>query len=152
VKKSLKIKFSAVSVEIRSETPRKLKRKLLGKTEGKRTFGDGKGLSKCILKENDARLRIGYIWLRIRSSGGMCCEHRNETSCSVTDGEFLDQFSNCQLLKEDSDLRNYLVVHPETNDVMTTLVLCGSLGIKIDMIINHSARLFGLYGTNVGKC
>jgi hypothetical protein len=29
------------------------------------------------------------------------CEHDNESSCSIKDGEFLDLLSDCQLLKKD---------------------------------------------------
>jgi hypothetical protein len=37
------------------------------------------------------------------------CEHGNETSGIISDGEFLDQLKDCQLLKEDSALWSYLV-------------------------------------------
>jgi len=32
-----------------------------------------------------------------------CCEHGNEPSVSIKCGQFVEQLSNCQLLKEDSD-------------------------------------------------
>jgi hypothetical protein len=35
-----------------------------------------------------------------------CCEHGNEPSSFIKGGEFLDQLSDCQLLKKDS--RNYV--------------------------------------------
>jgi hypothetical protein len=40
---------------------------------------------------------IRLIWLRIRNS-----EHDNEPSYSIKEGEFLDEVSDCHLLKKDS--------------------------------------------------
>jgi hypothetical protein len=39
-------------------------------------------------------IRIGYIWLRIGISGGIC-EHSNEPSIFMKDGEFVDYLSDC---------------------------------------------------------
>jgi hypothetical protein len=40
--------------------------------------------------EERGRTLIGFIWLRVRRSGG-CCEHGDEHSGYVNCGEFLDK-------------------------------------------------------------
>jgi hypothetical protein len=42
-----------------------------------------------------------FVWLRIVIGVGYC-EHGNELSGSVEDGEYLDYLSECQFLKKDS--------------------------------------------------
>jgi hypothetical protein len=51
---------------------------------------------------------MGFIWLRMGSIVASC-EHNNEPLGSIKGGEFLDQMSNCQLLK-DSAPRSSLVI------------------------------------------
>jgi hypothetical protein len=41
-----------------------------------------------------------------------CCKHGILTSSSVSFGEFLDQLSNCQLLKCNSNSRSYNLKRP----------------------------------------
>jgi hypothetical protein len=45
------------------------------------------------------------MWFRINSHG-CYCEHDNESSGSVKDGEFLGQLNNCRLPKKDPDSRS----------------------------------------------
>jgi len=47
--------------------------------------------------EKQGDVWIGYIWLRIWSSGGIC-EHGNEPSGSTKGGKYLAQVSDYQLL------------------------------------------------------
>jgi len=48
---------------------------------------------KQILKKWSVKMWTGFIWLRIRISGGLC-EHGNEPLGSVKGGEFLDRLSH----------------------------------------------------------
>jgi hypothetical protein len=41
-------------------------------------------------------------WIHVVQDGAGCCEHGNEPSGSIKCGEFLDQLSDCQLLKKNS--------------------------------------------------
>jgi hypothetical protein len=47
-----------------------------------------------------------------------CCEHGNEPSCSITGGEFLDQMSDHQLLKDSSPWSYLLRRTWEDDDIM----------------------------------
>jgi hypothetical protein len=47
------------------------------------------------------------VWFRITSNVKFC-EHGNETSGVIQRREFLDQLSDCQLLKEDFSSTNYV--------------------------------------------
>jgi hypothetical protein len=58
----------------------------------------GRIILKRILKKWYVRIRIRYIWLRIGSSAGHC-EHGNEPSSSIKDGEFLTSFSRRVMLE-----------------------------------------------------
>jgi hypothetical protein len=44
---------------------------------------------KMDIKEQGMSVRTGFIWLMIGTSGDSC-EHTNEPSNSIKDGEFLD--------------------------------------------------------------
>jgi hypothetical protein len=50
---------------------------------------DGKIILEWILEKCGGKLWLGFIWLRIGTSG-ILCEHGNETTGSIKDGEFLD--------------------------------------------------------------
>jgi hypothetical protein len=43
---------------------------------------------KGIFKKEDVKIRTGFVWIRVGSSGGFC-EHGNEHSGSVQEGNFL---------------------------------------------------------------
>jgi hypothetical protein len=45
------------------------------------------------------------------------CEHGNEPSGSIQGGEFLDQLSECSLLKKDSALRSYFKYSKELQQI-----------------------------------
>jgi hypothetical protein len=47
----------------------------------------------------------GFFWLRIGSSGGLC-EYGSKYSVSTKCGEYLDELSYYELLKEDTTLWN----------------------------------------------
>jgi hypothetical protein len=50
---------------------------------------DEKIILEWILGKYDGKVWTGFLWLRIGTSGGSC-EHGNETSGSIKDGEFFD--------------------------------------------------------------
>jgi hypothetical protein len=50
---------------------------------------DGRVILKWILGKYIWRVWIGFVWLRIGTWAG-CCEHGNEPSVSMKNGEFLD--------------------------------------------------------------
>jgi hypothetical protein len=53
----------------------------IAKCEGKIPLGRYRRMweiiLECILEEQDGKVRTGFIWLGIGTSGG-CCEHGNE--------------------------------------------------------------------------
>jgi hypothetical protein len=60
---------------------------------------DGTIILKWILKKYG--VRAGFCWLRSDPVADSC-EHGNEPSGSINGGEFIDQLSSYQLLKENS--------------------------------------------------
>jgi hypothetical protein len=70
-------------------------RVLVGKPEGKNHLEDlgidGRIILKCTFKEFDGRARIGFIWLRTGTGGGLggSCECGNEPLASIKCREFL---------------------------------------------------------------
>jgi hypothetical protein len=61
------------------------------RTDHSRNRGvDWRIILKWILKKHGERMWNGLIWLGIGASGGLLCEHGNEPSGSIKDGEFLD--------------------------------------------------------------
>jgi hypothetical protein len=55
---------------------------------------DGRVISEWTLVKQDGKVWAVCIWLRIRTSGGLC-EHSNESSGSMRSGEFLGYLSDC---------------------------------------------------------
>jgi hypothetical protein len=51
---------------------------------------DGKIILEWILGKEGAKVWTRFIWLKIRTSGGLLCEHGNVSSCYVKGGKFLD--------------------------------------------------------------
>jgi hypothetical protein len=62
---------------------------------------DGRIMLKWIVGKCDVRVWIEFSWLRIESSGRILSEHGNEISVPVKGTEFLDELSDCKLLKKD---------------------------------------------------
>jgi hypothetical protein len=65
---------------------------VVGKPEGKNHSEDlgvdGKIISEWILWTQDGKMRPGFIWLKIGTSG-TSCEHGNEPQRSIRGGKFL---------------------------------------------------------------
>jgi hypothetical protein len=60
---------------------------------------DGRIILKLILKKHGVRMWIGFVWLKIAFTGGLC-EHRNATLRSIKGSEFLDLLSDCQFINK----------------------------------------------------